>query len=48
MGSLITKTLYIKQGTAKQFAIVDAGMTDLIRPALSDISSEFLPLASEA
>lgn len=34
MGSLITKTLYIKQGTAKQFTIVDAGMTDLIRPAL--------------
>lgn len=34
MGSLITKVLYIKQGTAKQFAIVDAGMTDLIRPAL--------------
>lgn len=34
MGSLITRTLYIKQGTAKKFAIVDAGMTDLIRPAL--------------
>ena len=34
MGSLITRTLYIKQGTAKQFLIVDAGMTDLIRPAL--------------
>lgn len=34
MGSLITNILYIKQGTAKQFAIVDAGMTDLIRPAL--------------
>lgn len=33
-GSLITRILYIKQGTAKQFAIVDAGMTDLIRPAL--------------
>ena len=33
-GSLITRTLYIKQGTHKQFAIVDAGMTDLIRPAL--------------
>lgn len=33
-GSLITRTLYIKQGTAKQFAIVDAGMTELIRPAL--------------
>ena len=34
MGSLITKVLYVKQGTVKQFAIVDAGMTDLIRPAL--------------
>ena len=34
MGSLITKVLYVKQGTAKQLAIVDAGMTDLIRPAL--------------
>lgn len=33
-GSLITKTLYIKQGSFKQFCIVDAGMTDLIRPAL--------------
>ena len=33
-GSLITRTLYVKQGTQKQFAIVDAGMTDLIRPAL--------------
>ena len=34
MGSLITRCLYVKQGTAKQFVIVDAGMTDLIRPAL--------------
>ncbi len=33
-GSLITRVLYVKQGTVKQFAIVDAGMTDLIRPAL--------------
>ncbi len=33
MGSLITKVLYIKQGTFKQFCIVDAGFTDLIRPA---------------
>ena len=33
-GSLITRLLYVKQGTFKQFAIVDAGMTDLIRPAL--------------
>ncbi len=33
-GSLITKVIYVKQGTNKQFAIVDGGMTDLIRPAL--------------
>lgn len=34
MGTLISRTLYIKQGMYKQFAILDAGMTDLIRPAL--------------
>ncbi len=33
-GSLITKVLYVKNGTNTLFAIVDAGMTDLIRPAL--------------
>ena len=33
-GSLITRCLYVKQAKAKQFVIVDAGMTDLIRPAL--------------
>lgn len=33
-GSLITRTLYIKEGSTKKFAIVDAGFTDLIRPAL--------------
>ena len=35
-GSLITKCLYVKKTATKQFAIVDAGMTDLIRPALYD------------
>ena len=33
-GSLITHVLYTKEGKAKNFAIVDAGMTELIRPAL--------------
>lgn len=33
-GSLITRVLYVKNGTTRNFAIVDAGMTDLIRPAL--------------
>ena len=34
MGSLLARTLYIKEGAKKKFCIVDAGMTDLIRPAL--------------
>ncbi len=33
-GSLIARTLYIKEGAVKKFCIVDAGFTDLIRPAL--------------
>lgn len=33
-GRLITKVLYVKQGLKRNFVIVDAGMTDLIRPAL--------------
>lgn len=33
-GSLITRVIYVKEGIGKRFAIVDAGMTDLIRPAL--------------
>jgi len=34
MGSLISRVLYVKHGTVKRFAILDAGMTELIRPAL--------------
>lgn len=33
-GSLISRVTFVKQGTAKKFVILDAGMTDLIRPAL--------------
>ncbi len=33
-GSLITRVLYIKKGINTNFAVVDAGMTELIRPAL--------------
>lgn len=35
-GALITRATYIKNGTCKQFVVVDAGMNDLIRPALYD------------
>lgn len=33
-GNLVSKVLYVKEGVNTQFAIVDAGMTELIRPAL--------------
>lgn len=33
-GSLISRVIYVKEGESKKFAILDAGMTDLIRPAL--------------
>ena len=34
MGTLIARVLFIKNGRTKNFAVVDAGMTELIRPAL--------------
>ncbi|PCI94246.1 MAG: diaminopimelate decarboxylase [Flavobacteriales bacterium] len=33
-GTLISKVLYVKKGVNTDFAIIDAGMTELIRPAL--------------
>ncbi len=46
-GSLITQVIYVKQGTNKQFAIVDAGMTDLIRPALYQAYHKIENITSE-
>ena len=33
-GSLISRVLYVKEGSSKRFAVLDAGFTELIRPAL--------------
>ncbi len=33
-GSLISRVLYVKEGTTKKFAIIDASMTELVRPAM--------------
>lgn len=46
-GSLITKVLYVKKGSSKQFAIVDAGFTELIRPALYQAYHKIENLTSE-
>lgn len=47
-GTLISRVLYVKQGVNKQFAILDAGMTDLIRPALYQAYHKMENLSSEA
>ncbi len=43
-GVLLTRVLYIKKSAAKKFAIVDAGMNDLIRPALYQSYHEIVPV----
>jgi diaminopimelate decarboxylase len=47
-GNLITKVLYIKEGVNKNFAIVDAGFTELIRPALYQAFHKIENITSEA
>lgn len=47
-GILITKVLYIKNTPKKKFIIVDAGMNDLIRPALYEAYHQILPLEAAA
>lgn len=44
-GILVTKIIYIKHTPYKNFIIVDAGMNDLIRPALYGAYHKILPLA---
>ena len=43
-GVLLTSCLYEKKGSAKTFRIVDAGMNDLIRPALYEGHHDIVPL----
>jgi diaminopimelate decarboxylase len=46
-GTLISKVLYIKKGQTTNFAILDAGMTELIRPALYQSYHKIENLTSE-
>ena len=47
-GILVTKALYLKEGEAKSFVIVDAAMNDLIRPSLYGAYHEIRLLNEEA
>ncbi len=44
-GVLVTRVLYVKAGEARTFVVVDAGMNDLIRPALYDAWHRIVPVA---
>ncbi|SFC30445.1 diaminopimelate decarboxylase [Marinospirillum celere] len=43
-GILVTRVEYLKAGQDKHFAIVDAAMNDLLRPALYDAWQEIIPV----
>ena len=44
-GVLLTQVMYVKPGTEKSFAVVDAAMNDLMRPALYDAFHDIVPVA---
>ena len=46
-GSLISRVLYVKEGAFKRFVVLDAGFTDLIRPALYDAYHKIENLSSD-
>jgi diaminopimelate decarboxylase len=43
-GILLTRVLYVKPGAAKTFLVMDAGMNDLIRPAMYDAHHDLAPV----
>lgn len=47
-GILVTRVLYVKDGEAKTFVIVDAAMNDLIRPTLYEAHHEIWPVQESA
>ena len=47
-GVLVSEVLYVKHGEAKHFLIIDAGMNDLIRPAMYDAWHEIIPVQEPA
>ncbi|HEX4158523.1 MAG TPA: diaminopimelate decarboxylase [Rhizomicrobium sp.] len=47
-GILLSRVIYVKRGEARTFLIIDAGMNDLIRPALYDAHHEIVPVQLHA
>jgi diaminopimelate decarboxylase len=42
-GALVTRVLYLKENSAKRFVIIDAAMTDLLRPSLYNAYHQIVP-----
>jgi diaminopimelate decarboxylase len=47
-GVLVARVVYVKQGSGRRFVILDAGMNDLLRPALYDAYHPLLPVRQPA
>ena len=47
-GMLVARVILMKQGASREFAVTDAAMNDLIRPAMYDAYHEILPVAEPA
>jgi diaminopimelate decarboxylase len=47
-GVLLTRVLYVKEGALRPCVVLDAGMNDLLRPALYDAWHEILPVRAPA
>lgn len=47
-GILLARIVYVKQGSDRRFVILDAGMNDLIRPALYDAYHDIIPVREPA
>ena len=45
-GILVSRVIYVKQGEAKKFVIIDAAMNDLIRPTLYEAHHDILPVCA--
>ena len=43
-GILVTRVIYVKSGESKTFLVLDAGMNDLIRPAMYDAHHDIVPV----
>ena len=45
-GILVTRVVYVKHGASRDFLILDAGMNDLIRPAMYDAHHDLIPVVA--